>query len=397
MDKILVVGAGKYQISGIQKLQELGYFVIAVDGNQNCEGAAIADLFYAIDIHNADAIIQTLLNENIQIISAMCFATEIALRTVAAINTYFTLPGLNNHDVSIATDKSLQRQILEKNNLPCPKYKELHIHSDMYNSIINFGFPCIIKPTDNAGSRGVFLIYNKYGLEEVIQECVKNVHFDSKIIIEEFIPGIEFTVEAFSIDNEIIILGISEKKKPLNNFTVSIELFYNSPLVETLRSRIEHIVINYLKACNFSNGITHTEIIYSFHDNNLYVVETTVRSGGFHIFDKILPFITDIDVVKHSILLQLGKSIMLPEMKRKPCILGFYYGNKGIVKKINILDEIKLLTNIEYDLFVKEGDSVNNLDSDGARFGYFISYGDKWEKVYYQARLSEYLIKFEIV
>ncbi|OQA97640.1 MAG: Carbamoyl-phosphate synthase large chain [Bacteroidetes bacterium ADurb.Bin217] len=397
MDNILVVGAGEYQISGIKKLQELGFFVIAIDGNENCLGSKIADLFIAIDIHNPNLIIETINKRNLKIISAICFATEIALRTVAAINTHFNLKGINNHDVSIATDKAIQRYLLEKNSLPCPKYKELQISSDIYNSIIDFGFPCIIKPTDNAGSRGVSLIQNENGLDDIIKECIKNVNFDSKIIIEEFIPGIEFTVEAFISENSVTILGISEKRKPVNNFTVSIELFYNSPLVEKLRENIEKVITNYLNSCNFSNCITHTEIIYSFNDNKLYVIETTVRSGGFHIFDKILPFITNVDIVKYSIYLNLGTKITLPKIEKNPCILGFYYGNKGTIKKINILDEIKSLSNIEYNLFVKSGDSVSNLDSDGARFGYYISYGDNWESVYNQARMSEYLIKFEIV
>lgn len=396
---ILVIGAGVYQECGIRKLKEKGYTVVAVDAEANCIGSKIADIFFCVDINDTQSIINSLKENNIQISSAMCFSTEIALRSVAYINNYFSLPGLSMHDVLIATDKSKQRAIIVENNLPCPWYYELSFNDFSNNFLPEIpSFPLIIKPTDNAGSRGVSLIKNKTELLEKIDFSFSQSKYDSKIIIEEFIPGIEFTVEALINNNEVHILGISEKKKPVNNYTVSVELFYNSPFVEQLRAEIEKTVTKFLKSCNFSNTITHTEVIYSFSDNKIYIVESTVRSGGFYIFDKILPYITNQDIIGLTIDVLLHKNIQIPTISKKYCILGFYYGNIGKITNITILDTYLPQTdNFEYGLFVKPGDEVLNLETDGSRLGYFVSYGESWEEVFCNARISEYCIKFEII
>ena len=398
-NNILVVGAGKYQECGIKKLKEKGYNVITVDNDKNCIGSTISDKFYCIDVNNYEEIINCLRQNNIKIISAMCFSTEISLRTVSFINNYYSLAGVNKNDVLIATDKALQRKIINSCNLPCPWFielKESDIINELYNNIPSY--PLIIKPTDSSGSKGVLLINNKQELQQNILNCLLQSKYDCKIIIEEFIPGIEFTVEALIINSEILILGISEKKKPFNNYTVSIELLYNSPLVDKLRDKIEKTVKIFLKNCKFNNTITHTEVIYSYINHKIYIIESTVRSGGFYIFDKILPYITGIDIVSITIDTLLGIKFKLPFIKNRFCILGFYYGNKGKINNIYVLENnISKLNNFEYEFFVKPGDFVKNLETDNSRLGFYLSYGEKWEEVFNNAKIGEYSVRFEII
>ena len=392
---ILVVGAGIHQVPGILKLKEKGHYVIAVDGSEESKGKDCADEFYALDIKNSEAILLLLAKNNHKIDSAMCFSTEIALRTVAEINDRLGLIGLNMKEVLVATDKAAQREVLKKSGLPTPGFKEFRKGDDL-KILNNLRFPVVVKPTDNAGSRGVTIVREADKLAVVINESLKESKYDSKVVVEEFVPGLEFTVEALIIDGEVIILGISEKKKPINNFTVSVELFYNSPFVEAHREEIEGIIKQFLIYCGFNNTITHTEIIYSYIDHLFYVVETTVRSGGFHIFDKILPSITGLDIIGLTVDTLLGEKPLLGKIEKRPGILGFFYNNFGVIKNISVVDSA-MPKDVEYGLFVKEGDIIKDLNTDGSRLGYFVTFGESWKEAYANARQIEYAIKFEII
>lgn len=395
---ILVIGAGKFQNSGICKLKEKKHTVIAVDGDPNAEGKLYADYFFNIDINDPELILETLDNEKLHIDSAMCFVTEAGLRSVAYINSKRNLVGLTDDQVFIATNKALQREIMQKAGLPVPFFQKIAKDTFSVGLIDDIRCPVIIKPTDNAGSRGVYKVNSKEELLNKINQSFSFSKHDAEIIIEEFIPGVEFTVEAIIIDSEISILGISEKRKPINNFTVSIELFYNSPFVEKHRTEIEKLIKDFLTACKFDNTITHTEIIYSYKDHKFYIVETTTRSGGFYIFDKILPYITGQDIVGITIDSLLNLRPVINAIPKKSAILGFFYGNLGKIHHIEILESlIPPSDKYEYGLFVKTGDIVDDLDSDSARFGFYISNGETWKETYYYARLLEYSVKFEIV
>lgn len=392
---ILVVGAGTHQVPGILKLKEKGHYVIAVDGAAEAEGKDSADEFYVVDIKDSEAILLLLAKNNLKIDSAMCFSTEIALRTVADINGRLGLVGLNMKEVLVATDKAAQREILKKSGLPTPCFKEFK-KGDDFNSLDDIRMPVVVKPTDNAGSRGVTIVREKNKLTDVINESLKESKYDSKVVVEEYIPGLEFTVEALIIDGEVNILGISEKKKPINNFTVSVELFYNSPFVEAHREEIEAVVKPFLINCGFDNTITHTEVIYSYTDHLFYVVETTVRSGGFHIFDKILPGITGLDIIGITVDTLLGGKPLLGNIGKRPGILGFFYNNFGVIRNISIV-ETALPKDVEYGLFVKEGDIIKDLSTDGSRLGYYVTFGKDWKETYSKAREIDYAVKFEIV
>ncbi len=392
---ILVIGAGTHQIPGILKLKEKGYYVVAVDGDANAEGKSVADEFYQADIKDSKIIISLIKEKNLKIDSAMCFSTEIALRTVSEINECFGLVGLKKEEVLVATDKAAQRRVLKDSGLPTPGFIELYEGYDV-NDLSSLRLPVVVKPTDNAGSRGVALVREQRELINEISEAFKESKYDAKVVVEEFIPGLEFTVEALIIDGKVNILGISEKKKPINNYTVSVELFYNSPFVEEHREEIESVVKPFLCNCGFDNTITHTEIIYSYQDHKFYVVETTVRSGGFHIFDKILPGISGLDIIGLTIETMLGKKPLIGEIQKRPGILGFFYNNYGTIRHIDVMEEY-IPQDSEYGLFVKEGDVIKDLSTDGSRLGYFVTFGNDWKEAYHKAREFEYSVKFEIV
>lgn len=70
----------------------------------------------------------------------------------------------------------------------------------------------ILKPADNAASRGVILIDKEQNpnLEELYNYCIQYSR-SGEAIVEEFMTGYEVSVEAYSIDGNPHIITITDK------------------------------------------------------------------------------------------------------------------------------------------------------------------------------------------
>ena len=52
-------------------------------------------------------------------------------------------------------DKVKMKASFVDNGIPCPTFKLLKNFDDLLTTISQWGFPCIIKPIDSRGARGV--------------------------------------------------------------------------------------------------------------------------------------------------------------------------------------------------------------------------------------------------
>ncbi|CDH18999.1 hypothetical protein XBKQ1_1800002 [Xenorhabdus bovienii str. kraussei Quebec] len=105
-------------------------------------------------------------------------------------------------------------------------------------------------------------------------------NFGGNTIIEEYISGDEFSVEAISLNSKHKILAITRK---FINEKSLVEIGHVLPaeLGKDEQDKIEKIVTKLLDHIGVKNGPTHTEV--KRQGNNVYVIETHLRVGG----DKI--------------------------------------------------------------------------------------------------------------
>ena len=71
-------------------------------------------------------------------------------------------------------------------------------------------FPCISKPTDNSGSRGVMLIHNEKELRDAVAYSSENGR-SGGVIIEEFLQGNEVSVEVMVLNGKPTVLNVTDK------------------------------------------------------------------------------------------------------------------------------------------------------------------------------------------
>jgi D-alanine-D-alanine ligase len=121
------------------------------------------------------------------------------------------IPYTGSDPLTLATclDKSRAKEILAYHKINTAKFITTSSKLDLEN--FNLMFPVIIKPVGEGSSKGIFnnsFITNKLDLETAVDNNFKN--YNQPSLIEEFLPGREFTVAVIGNDGDLTILPIVE-------------------------------------------------------------------------------------------------------------------------------------------------------------------------------------------
>lgn len=393
--KILVVGAGTYQVPIIRKAKELGLQVIATDYNPEAEGFALCDNYEVLDVKDKQGNLN--IARKYKIDGVVSFATEIAVKTVAYVAKEMVLPGVSVEAAHNSTNKIQMRKIFEENNLPTVSFCEISSLETAFEAAEKLGFPFVLKPAESSGSRGVTVITAKNQISEAFTSA-QNHATEKLCIAEAFFEGLECTIEGFSNKGEHTILAVSEKKKLETKYRVATELFYPPSFAKNIVNHIKDVINEAVKALGIEIGSTHSEVIVNLETEELIIVEVAARGGGFGISDKIIQYITGFDPVEALIKTAIGEDVSLETLTSNSAILKFFTPTfeSAILDKIIIKPGLADVKNTEIEFFIKEGDVIPVLTTDGSRTGSIISWAKTPEEVKKQVQEVESLIEFKL-
>ena len=210
--KILVVGGGGREHAICWKLSNESDVekIYCAPGN-----AGISSVAKCIDIQDSD--IENLLKfakENQ--IDLTIVGPEIPL--VAGIVDAFEKEGLkifgpNKKCAQLEGSKAFSKDFMIRHNLPTAKYKEYTNLDEAISEIDSFGYPVVIKADGLAAGKGVVIPENREDAITTLKEMMSDKKFGKagdKIVVEEFLNGIETSILAF-VDNDTIVPMVSSK------------------------------------------------------------------------------------------------------------------------------------------------------------------------------------------
>ena len=210
--RILVVGGGGREHAICWKLNNESNVekIYCAPGN-----AGISNVAECIDIGDSD--IENLLKfakENQ--IDLTIVGPEIPL--VAGIVDAFEKEGLkifgpNKKCAQLEGSKSFSKDFMIRHNLPTAKYKEYTDLDEAISEIDSFGYPVVIKADGLAAGKGVVIPENREDAITTLKEMMSDHKFGNagdKIVVEEFLNGIETSILAF-VDNDTIVPMVSSK------------------------------------------------------------------------------------------------------------------------------------------------------------------------------------------
>jgi D-alanine-D-alanine ligase len=111
--------------------------------------------------------------------------------------------------LGICLDKSRAKEILTYYKIPNAKFLVANQMEDV--SYLKFEFPLIVKPISEGSSKGIFsssFVKNRTELEDEVKRII--ISYDQPALIEEYLPGREFTVAVLGNGSEAKVLPIIE-------------------------------------------------------------------------------------------------------------------------------------------------------------------------------------------
>lgn len=375
MKRLLIVGASILQLPAILKAKEMGLCVAVADFNPKAVGISYADKFYEVSTIDEEGIYQAA--KDFKANGIMTLATDMPMRSVAYATSKLGLIGISYDTAVKATDKGVMIKTFEANGIEHPWYVIISSLEELRNIKDRICFPCISKPVDNAGSRGVVLIRKYDELEQAFTYSSSNGR-TGKVIIEEYLQGNEVSVEIMAVNGVIHILQITDKLT--TGAPHFVEMGHSQPcsLGEKNISKIKDLAKRAVKAIGIENGPAHVEIMLT--KNGPKMIELGARMGGDCITTHLVPLSTGIDMVKATIQIALGEPVNLSQKIQRGSAIRYFRGKSGVLKSISNVDQAEQIEGIQQITFVKEiGEIVEEIGSSSDRIGYVIAQADTAE------------------
>ena len=339
-EKIMIIGAGRYQVPIIEKAKELGYETIAISPQGDYPGLAIADKVYYLDVRDEKAILNVARGERISGVTTD--QTDIAVRTVAFIADQMGLPGIGYETATLFTNKLMMRDRSLELGLPTIRYhlsRSLDEAKEFFSSI---GRTAILKPVDNQGSRGVYKIDSMRELERRFYDTL-SYSPTGQAIIEEYIHGREFEVDSIVVNYEekTLMYADTDLYGIPNVFASKTRLY---PSVADGESVAKLLDLNHKSITGFGlkQGLTHSEFIQDESTGEIYLIEAAARGGGSYISSHIGELQTGLNTSEFLIKLATGKIKEMPEFETCRCHCGYvtFYLPEGEVVDVGDLDKV---------------------------------------------------------
>jgi len=274
MRKIFILGGSSLQLDLILEAKKMFFYTIVLDMDENCIGAKWCDEFLHINIADKEAVLEKAREYQIDVI--LTSATELGNLTACYVGEKLGLH-TNSYQTALATtNKVLMKEICLTHNINIAPYCTIVTQSGDYQWNT---FPCIVKPSDSSGGRGVSYCDNTNDLKNAIKKAT-TFSKNNNILIEQYIKGEQYSVETISTHSTHQIVTIT--KEYIREVPEIVETHQTIPanIDSLLQNKIEAFALKILEIFKITFGACHIELRID-KDENIYFIEIASRVGGW--------------------------------------------------------------------------------------------------------------------
>lgn len=300
--------------------------------------------------------------------------------------------GPNKECSKLEGSKAYSKEFMIRHNIPTAKHKEYTNIDIAISEIDSFGYPLVIKADGLAAGKGVVITQDREEAISTLKEMMSDKKFGSagdKIVIEEFLVGVETSILAF-VDNDTITPMVSAKdhKKVYNNEqgpntggmgTFSPSEVYTNELAKEIEETVLAKTLEGFKKDNLNyKGILFVGLMIT--EDGPKVLEYNVRFGDPETQSVLLRLETDLYKIIESILENRLKDIEIKYKKEEAvCVMLTSGGYPEDYEKGKVISGLE---NLDKDIVVFHSATKaleNNLVTNGGRVLGISAKGDNVE------------------
>lgn len=371
MKKILILGAGVYQVPLITTAKRLGIQTIVASIPGNYPGFEHADKIYYENTTDYEKILEIAKEEKIDgIVTA---GTDVAVITIGKVCDELGLTGLSFEAAQIASNKSLMKTKYEEFGVRTARFRKIPFtETNLVEAVAALEFPLIFKSVDSSGSRGIIRVDSVNEFESArayVKDNTRSDHF----IIEEFIEGEEFGAQAFVYNGNVEFI------LPHGDYVfqgdTGVPIGHYAPY-ELDNGVIEDAKVQLTKAIQ-AMGLNNCAINADFilKDNKTYVLELGGRSGATCLAELVSIYY-GYDYYEKIIQTALGEEVSFESNLSVPNASMLLSSDKDgvILSQENNNPADERIFEVQFDY--KPGDKISKFRVGPHRIGHVITKGD---------------------
>ena len=314
-DKIIVLGSGPNRIGqgiefdyscvhGVLASKECGYETIMINCNPETVSTDndTADKLYFEPVF-WEHIYDIILHEKPKGVIVQ-LGGQTALKLAEKLERYnINIMGTSYKALDVAEDRGRFSELLEKNNIPFPKFAVAQTAEEAINISKDLNFPILVRPSYVLGGQGMKIVINEDELEHHIINLLKDIP-GNRVLLDHYLDNaIEAEADAICDGKDVYIIGIMEHIEPCGIHSGdSYAVLPTFDLSDNVRQQMIDITKKIAVALETVGLIN---IQFAIKDEVVYVIEANPRAS------RTVPFIAkayDEPYVNYASKVMLGQN-----------------------------------------------------------------------------------------
>lgn len=200
------------------------------------------------------------------------------------LREHMRVPGMGETTMRYFRDKLAMRMKAQEDGIPVPDFVHILNHDDVHEYMQRVPAPWVIKPRLAAASMGIKVLRND---QEVWKKIMELGDKQSGYLLEKYIPGDVYHVDAVVSEREVVFASVSKYGTPMLDLNVQGGVFTTrlidrkSPDWQALQDLNREVITS----LNLVRGVTHIEYIKDRETGKFYFLEAAARVGAAKIPD----------------------------------------------------------------------------------------------------------------
>ena len=394
--RLLVLGAGPAQLGLLAAARARELHVIAVDRDPSAPGFRYADRRAIVSTEDESGIERLASAERVEGLISPGIDWPVAI--AARVAERLSLPhAISPETAALSTSKLRQRERFAEAGVPQPEFQICSGPEEATAAAERIGFPCVIKAPDRQGQRGLTLVRSADEVADAVRVALDAAR-TATLLVEEHVPGLEVTVNAFSSGGHFHPLTVTDRlTAPLPAFGVALTHAWPSELEPAQIGAVVEAAAAAAAAVGITEGPSYTQVLVG--PDGPRVGELAARLGGGHDAE-LCRVALGVDLNGAALSAALGEEVsparIAPVARLGGACVRFLVAPPGELREVTGIEEAFAQEGIRgIRIYRRPGHRFEDFRRGADRAGAVLAVGDTREEALERATKAEAMIRFE--
>lgn len=315
MKKLMILGAGTYQVPLIQTAKKMGLYTVVVSIPGEYQGFQIADRCYELDTRDKEGILAVAQKERID---GICTSgTDVAVATIGYVCRQMGLSGISMEAAEIVTDKAKMKEAFLRGGVSAAEGIRAYSVQEAKAAAKRLGYPVVVKRVDSSGSRGITVVKKPDEIDQAFSYA-REKSLSDYVLVEEFLKGVEIGADGFVLDGRLVFLA-PHGKFIYQGRNITVPMGHEFPYY--CSEKLEKEIARQMQLAVTATGVDHCSVNADLfvEEDRVSVIEMGGRTGATCI-PELISRCYGINFYEQMIRSALGEAVDFKRESQIPCM-----------------------------------------------------------------------------